>query len=554
MDLNSRTVTGLLVERYRCPDDLARFEVSEDLSKESGYFRYGPNIICYGQCSTGKPGKYVTEAMPDVSGDISLNGSAIRLPFDAVQVVENLQFERYHAPATNLPTVSSAGVSRGVYYMLRPLLGVSARKYLQRFFFRHWREIPFPKWPVDRTVDDIIEQVLILSMKALRLERIPFIWFWPDGMPTCAMLTHDVETSAGMAFCSKVMDLDDSFGAKSAFQVVPEKRYTVTAPFLESIRKRGFEINVHDLNHDGCLWSHRDEFLRRAQKLNRYGREFGAQGFRSAVMYRNTDWYDALDFSYDMSIPNVAHLDPQRGGCCTTLPFFIGNILELPLTTTQDYALFNILGDYSMNVWKQQMSLIREKNGLMSFIIHPDYIIEAPARRLYSELLQHLADLRTQGKTWIALPGEIAAWWRLRSKLNLVNEGGSWRIVGEGSGRANLAYAVLENGRIVYEVKRRASRQSASDADYVCNGVANGVPLQDVTLTLKSTNGICVVTNQQPEVDVLCGGQVTQGGQTIASWKPDGDGFTVSGQGNSLSCQPKARATPGAGGGAADGG
>jgi hypothetical protein len=338
-------------------------------------------------------------------------------------------------------------------------LGGSARKYLQRFFFRGWQEIPFPKWPVDRTVDDILERALILSMKAQRLDRIPFIWFWPKGMPTCTMMTHDVETAAGVDFCRAVMDINDSFGVKSAFQIVPEKRYEVTASFLDSIRKRGFEINVHDLNHDGCLWAHQDEFLRRARKINRYGQEFGSQGFRSAVMYRNTSWYDALNFSYDMSIPNMAHLDPQRGGCCTVLPFFIGKILELPLTTTQDYALFNVLGDYSMRVWNEQMSLIREKHGLMSFIIHPDYIIGTRARRLYIELLEHLADLRSKGETWIALPSEIGAWWRLRSKLNLVNVGGSWRIEGEGSEWANLAFAVLEDDRVVYELDPAAGKQ-----------------------------------------------------------------------------------------------
>jgi hypothetical protein len=299
-------------------------------------------------------------------------------------------------------------------------------------------------------------------MKAQRVDRIPFIWFWPDGLSSCTMLTHDVETSKGVDFCSQVMDLNDSFGVKSAFQIVPEKRYPVTAPFLESIRKRGFEINVHDLNHDGCLWSHRDEFMRRVQKINQYGQQFGARGFRSAVMYRNTDWYDALDFSYDMSIPNVAHLDPQRGGCCTVLPFFIGKILELPLTTTQDYALFNILGDCSMTVWQQQMSLIQEKHGLMSFIIHPDYITEKAPQRLYSELLQQLSDLRLRGETWIALSGEIADWWRLRSKLDLIKECGAWRIVGDGAERANLAFAVLENDRIVYEVDRRVSKPLSS--------------------------------------------------------------------------------------------
>jgi len=45
----------------------------------------------------------------------------------------------------------------------------------------------------------------------------------------------------------------------------------------------------------------------------------------------------------NMSVPNVGHLDAQLGGCCTVMPFYIGDILELPLTTTQDYSLFNIL-------------------------------------------------------------------------------------------------------------------------------------------------------------------------------------------------------------------
>src|SRR5437899_12699253 len=93
-------------------------------------------------------------------------------------------------------------------------------------------------------------------------------------------------------------------------------------------------------------------------------------------MYRNAAWLDALNFSYDMSFPNVAHLDPQRGGCCTVLPFFIGKMLELPLTTTQDYSLFRILNNYPINLWTRQIALITEKQSPVSFIFHPDYVID----------------------------------------------------------------------------------------------------------------------------------------------------------------------------------
>ncbi len=36
------------------------------------------------------------------------------------------------------------------------------------------------------------------------------------------MMTHDVEGTAGRRFCPALMDLDESFGMKSAFQVIPE--------------------------------------------------------------------------------------------------------------------------------------------------------------------------------------------------------------------------------------------------------------------------------------------------------------------------------------------
>jgi hypothetical protein len=88
----------------------------------------------------------------------------------------------------------------------------------------------------------------------------------------------------------------------------------------------------------------------------------------------------------------------------------------------------------------------------MSFIIHPDYIIPEKARNVYRELLLYLSELRSKGETWIALPKEVAAWWRLRHEMNLVNAGASWRIEGRGSERARIAYAILENDKITYQI------------------------------------------------------------------------------------------------------
>jgi hypothetical protein len=263
-----------------------------------------------------------------------------------------------------------------------------------------------------------------------------------------------VETKEGISLIPLIMDTDEAFGIKASFQLIPEKQYTVGAELLNTIETRGFEVAIQDLAHDGNLFDNRDEFLSRARRINRYLQEYRSQGFRAGRMYRNVDWYEALEASYDMSIPNVAHLDPQRGGCCTVFPYFIGRILELPLTTTQDYSLFHILGDYSIELWKRQVALIMEKHGLVSFIVHPDYSGKKRALGVYKALLDYVSRMRDEREVWIALPREVNRWWRERSQMRLVCEGGRWRIEGQGQERARIAYAGVVDGRLVYTLPR----------------------------------------------------------------------------------------------------
>lgn len=439
------------VERYRCPAEFADFTLRGELSKDSGFFRFGPDAICYGQGSMGFRTQVTGNGLYDAFQDVAINGSSVQLNFDPTQVIENLQWERY----TVKPRMTEKEWVRSAYYLLRPLLPLPVRKYLQRSYFRDWRAITFPSWPVDTSVERILERLLCLLLKAQVADRIPFIWFWPDGYNSCAMVTHDVETASGLAFCPALMDMEDSFGIKSSFEFVPEGRYAVSRATLELIRDRGFEINIHDFNHDGRLFWDRNLFLERALRINQYAEEYNARGFRSGIMYRNPDWYDAFSFSYDMSIPNVAHLEPQRGGCCTVLPFFIDGILELPLTASEDYSLFHILGDYSIELWKQQLNLIGERHGLASFLVHPDYIIEKRARKTYSALLDHLSQLRSERGIWMALPGEVNDWWRQRSEMSLVREADGWRIEGAGKERARIAYATRVGDQLSYVVAER---------------------------------------------------------------------------------------------------
>jgi hypothetical protein len=443
-----------LVEYYRCPEEIGDFVLAGELSDDSGFFKFGPEVICYGQSSSGVSAQAVAADLHDALQDVSIEGSILRLPFDPTRVINNLRCERYAMNTASAARKSALGsLVRNGYYAIRPLLPVRVRRRMQKFRLRGWTEIPFPHWPVDRTVEDLMERLLLVSLQAQAVQRIPFIWFWPEGSPSCAIVTHDVEELAGRDFCATLMDLNDAAGIKSSFQIVPEKRYAVPESFLDEIRRRGFEVNIHDLNHDGNLYREREIFLQRAQRINQYGKKFRAVGFRSGALYRNADWYGALDFSYDLSVPNVGHLEAQQGGCCTVMPFFAGNVLQLPLTTTQDYSLFNILSSYSIDLWKKQIELITQKHGLITFIVHPDYIIEKRARDTYQTLLEYIARMRSEGKVWLALPREVADWWRQRRQMRLVRDSGVWRIEGPGKERARIAYAAVDGGKISYEIE-----------------------------------------------------------------------------------------------------
>jgi len=450
----------VFTDYYRCPEMYADFWLKGDLAPEVGYFRFGTATTCYGQNVKGVVANAATDLLHDILNEVEIAGNASVLPFNLSQIIDNLRYERYCNASMTLRLHEQ--LIKQIYYVLRAVMPVSFRKYLQRVYLSDWQKIPFPNWPVDRTVDQLFEQLLLSTMQTHGVDTLPFIWFWPDGYQGCMILTHDVETAAGRDFCSRLMDINESYGLRSSFQVIPEKRYEVPQTFLNSIKRRGFEVNLHGLHHDDRLFREREKFLLRAQRINQYLKEYEAVGFRSPLMFRNLDWYEYFEFSYDMSVPNVAHLDPQRGGCCTVMPYFIGNILELPLTTTQDYSLFHILGEYSLDLWKTQLQLILEKHGLVSFLVHPDYIRSEKPLRTYETLLAYVVQFCKKQKVWRSLPKEVDAWWRQRSQMKLVLSAGTWQIEGAGSEHAKVAYARRTGKTIVYDIDNNSGKNQAA--------------------------------------------------------------------------------------------
>lgn len=468
-------MSDCLTDYFRFPAPYECLTWNDNPVAQQGYFRVGDKITCFGRCSSIQPALNPEAPLQDSLPGISIHDGVVDLPFDPAEIVDNFYREAY---VKNWRSGAYAALSR-FYYLLRPALPVHARRHLQRLYLRNWDKVSFPHWPVDCSVNDLFEALMLLRLRVTGVESIPFIWFWPLGKSSCAIMTHDVETEAGCRLCSDLMDVNDSFGIKASFQIIPEERYGVTADFLHSIRARGCEIAVHDLNHDGHLYKDRKQFLERAVKINAYGRAFETRGFRAGVLYRKQIWYDALDFAYDMSVPNAAHLDPQHGGCCTVMPYFLGQILEIPVTAIQDYTLFHILHDYSIDIWRAQTEIILKRHGLMSFIVHPDYSMGPKELCVYKELLSHIARLREDCGVWVTTPAEVNQWWRQRARMKLVQKSGRWSIEGPGSECARIAWASERDGFLhfaiedseaagrIYDrrIEKPASRLSAKAAD-----------------------------------------------------------------------------------------
>src|ERR1700722_17383040 len=114
---------------YRCPDNIARIEVSGELSPDSGFFEYGQDTVCYGQLVDGSLSQHLPHTLCDASEAVRFDGDGLHLPFDLSQVIENLRCEHYYLNGRfSIRKIVGTSILRKFYYLFRPLLPVSIRK------------------------------------------------------------------------------------------------------------------------------------------------------------------------------------------------------------------------------------------------------------------------------------------------------------------------------------------------------------------------------------------------------------------------------------------
>jgi hypothetical protein len=250
---------------------------------------------------------------------------------------------------------------------------------------------------------------------------------WPDGHRFAMVFTHDVEAGIGVANVRKLAELEMRHSFRSSFNFIPEGSYGDPAELRGWLTANGFEVGVHDLNHDGHLYESRASFRKKAQSINAYLAKWGAVGFRSGFMLRQLEWLHDLDVLYDASTFDTDPFEPQPEGSHTIFPFHVHppagvgrpGYVELPYTLPQDSTLFILLREETPEIWMRKLDWIASKGGLALVNIHPDYIDfsghGASGSCYPASLLEEFMDyIRTkyEGAYWNPLARDLAKWFK----------------------------------------------------------------------------------------------------------------------------------------------
>jgi hypothetical protein len=355
--------------------------------------------------------------------------------------------ERYRTPAARRKTLN-------LYYTLKPLLPRRLQIALRRLYARRVRP-SFPAWPIEPLLVEHEHERLRRTLVERSLSRLPLVGYWPDGHRFAVVVTHDVESSAGVERVEAMLEVERRHGIVSCWNFVAEW-YPIPPTAFAVVRAAGGEIGLHAIKHDGRLFADRASFERELPAIRRYMQEWDAVGFRSPALHRNAEWMAELDCLYDSSFPDTDPYEPEPGGCCSILPFFLGSLVELPVTMVQDHTLWEILREPRIDLWQRKAEWLIENHGLINVIVHPDYVNTPQRLELYEQLLAFLQEQVEKRRGWHALPRDVAAWWRARASLRVEGEGEGAQIVDGGAPaqwaqRARLAWASQSDSTITID-------------------------------------------------------------------------------------------------------
>jgi peptidoglycan/xylan/chitin deacetylase (PgdA/CDA1 family) len=344
---------------------------------------------------------------------------------DASAWYEHLVYERWR---TNTDTAGLSPAILALFYRVKRLIPRALQLSLRRRLIRRQGSPAFPAWPFEIGGADLLRIAIADALLDRGVDAVRFPWFWPEGARAAVTLTHDVESADGLARASIVAQWEEQNGFRSSFNIVSDS-YPIDMGHVHDLQSKGHEIGSHAIHHDRSLFSSREEFERQLPLLRKAAENLGAVGFRSPATHRVVDWLAEIPFSYDCTMPHSDPYEPIPGGTATAWPFFHGDVVELPYTAPQDHTLFTLLGHRDSSLWREQLERIAACNGLLQLLTHPDsdYLGQPMTSRAYRDVLDAIAH---RDDVWVALPRDVADWWRRRAQGLTPPENGIARWTG----------------------------------------------------------------------------------------------------------------------------
>jgi glycosyltransferase involved in cell wall biosynthesis len=199
-----------------------------------------------------------------------------------------------------------------------------------------------------------------------------------------------------------------------------------------------------------------------------------------------------LEIEYDASTFDTDPFEPQPDGMGTIFPFCVPGrdnqkgYVELPYTLPQDFLLFVLLQEQSIDIWKKKLDWIAAQGGMALFIVHPGYMHfnkgdsaevpisplptgegglgrgdEYPAR-YYEEFLEYIKS-RYEGQYWHALPRDIARFWQSEHGKNSLISTSK-----KGNKRVCMLYYMKFKGSAILYREAKALQDRGFDVDIIC--------------------------------------------------------------------------------------
>ena len=234
-------------------------------------------------------------------------------------------------------------------------------------------------------------------------ELLAHVWMRVDGRQAPVapagelILTHDIDTRAGLAWVKPTAEIELAHGWRSIWHVVGQGDHDHA--LLDWLTARGCAIGLHGYNHDNRLaFLPADAIRRRLDACQTLVARYAIRSFRSPSWFRSVTLFRVLR---DYGMVDYSRLDTDRscpggvGGCLWTKRFELDGLTHVPTTVPfEDPLYWGRTPEQLVDFWRPKLAWLRACGGNIVVNTHPEPQFSGNARmlRAYDQLLDALAD------------------------------------------------------------------------------------------------------------------------------------------------------------------